>query len=86
MKLLKYSTYMVGAALFVFSAGCVAYKPPPDIVHANDYTAEGNDSQRTLPLSYRTMSIDDAVSIALANNTDYQKARLSMIKAWAAYY
>ena len=77
---------MVGVALFAFSSGCVAYKPPPDVVHADNYTSESNQIQRTLPLAYKVMSVEDAVNISLANNTTYQKARLAMIKAWAAYY
>lgn len=86
MKLLKYSAYSFGAALFAFSSGCVAYKPPPDIIHANSYTSENSQVQRTLPFAYKTMSVNDAIEIALANNPTYQQARLAMISAWAAYY
>lgn len=86
MKLLKYSAYMAGAALFAFSSGCVAYKPPPDIIHANNYTAESMKVQRVLPSAYKEMGVKDAINIALTNNPTYQTARLAMIKAWAAYY
>ena len=86
MKLLKYSAYMAGAALFAFSSGCVAYKPPPDIIHANNYTAESMKVQRALPFAYKEMSVKDAINIAITNNPTYQTARLAMIKAWATYY
>lgn len=86
MKLLKYLAYIAGTVLFAFSSGCVAYKPPPDIIHADSYTAESTKIQRVLPFAYKTLNVDDAITIALANNPDYQRARLAMIKAWAAYY
>lgn len=86
MKLLKYLAYLVGTALFAFSSGCVAYKPPPDIIHADSYTAESAQIQRILPFTYKAMNVNDAINIALTNSPTYQKARLAMIKAWAAYY
>lgn len=86
VKLLKYSVYMVGAALFAFSSGCVAYKPPPDIIHADNYTTESTKIQRTLPYAYKTLDVSAAINIALTNSPTYQQARLAMIQAWSVYY
>ncbi len=86
MKLLKYSAYTVGTILLAVAAGCVSYKPPPDIIHADNYTAESAQLQRTLPPDYKVLTVEDAVNISLANNPSYKQKRLAMIQAYAVYY
>lgn len=86
MKLLKYSAYTVGTILFAVAAGCVSYKPPPDIIHANNYTGESAQLHRTLPPDYKVLTVEDAVNIALANNPGYKQQRLAMIQAYSIYY
>lgn len=86
MKLLKYSAYTVGTILFAVAAGCVSYKPPPDIIHADSYTGESTQQHRTLPPDYKVLNVEDAVNIALANNPSYKQARLAMIQAYSVYY
>lgn len=86
MKLLKYSAYTVGTILVAVAAGCVSYKPPPDIIHADNYTAESAQLQRTLPPDYKVLTVEDAVNISLANNPGYKQIRLAMIQAYAQYY
>lgn len=86
VKLLKYSAYTVGTILFAVAAGCVSYKPPPDIIHADNYTGESTQLHRTLPPDYKVLTVEDAVNIALANNPGYKQQRLAMIQAYAIYY
>lgn len=86
MKLLKYSAYTVGTILFAVAAGCVSYKPPPDIIHADNYTGESVQLHRTLPPDYKVLNVEDAVNISLANNPSYKQARLAMIQAYSVYY
>ncbi|HBM16026.1 MAG TPA: hypothetical protein DD381_06770 [Lentisphaeria bacterium] len=86
MKFLKYSAYTVGAILFAVAAGCVSYKPPPDIIHASNYTGESIQQHRTLPPDYDILTVEDSVNIALANNPSYKQVRLAVIQAYATYY
>jgi len=86
VKLFKYSAYTVGTILFAVAAGCVSYKPPPDIIHADSYTGESTQQHRTLPPDYKVLNVEDAVNISLANNPTYKQARLAMIQAYSVYY
>ncbi|HJO96155.1 MAG TPA: TolC family protein [Victivallales bacterium] len=86
MRLLKFTAYAFGCALFAISSGCVSYKPPPDVIHANNYTAESESEQRRLPADNRVLTVNEAINIALANNPTYQIARLNMISFYAIYY
>ncbi len=86
VRLLKFTAYAFGCALFVISSGCVSYKPPPAVIHADNYTAESESEQRRLPADNSVLTVNEAVNIALANNPTYQIARLTMVSAYALYY
>ncbi|MCP4178442.1 MAG: hypothetical protein GY756_11815, partial [bacterium] len=68
MRLLKFTAYAFGCVLFAISSGCVSYKPPPDVIHADNYTAESESEQRRLPADNRVLTVNEAINIALANN------------------
>jgi outer membrane protein len=86
VRLLKFSVYAFGCALFAISSGCVSYKPPPDIIHADNYTAESESEQRRLPADNRVLTVNEAINIAVSNSPTYKIARLTMISYYALYY
>jgi len=76
----------ISSVIIAITAGCVSYKPPPDIIHADNYTAESDSEQRRIPADNRVLTVNEAMNIALANNPTYQIARLNMVSAYALYY
>jgi outer membrane protein len=73
-------------ALAILISGCVSHKPPPPIIHANNYTAETLQGQQVLPPSDRILGLKEAIRIGLTNNPTYQQKHLAIVTAWATFY
>jgi len=86
VKLAKVTASIFGVSILAILAGCVGYKPPPDVIHSDTYTGNPVQENTNLPADSKILTVDEAVQIAIANNPTYEQARLSMISAYAAYY
>lgn len=86
MKLSKSALLTAGIAAVMLMSGCVAYKPPPTIIHADNYTAETLKEQRVIPPADRVLGIKEAIRIGLTNNPTYKQKHLAIVTAWAAFY
>ncbi len=86
MKLAKVTASIFGVSILAILAGCVGYKPPPDVIHSDTYTGNPVQENTNLPADSKILTVDEAVQIAVANNPTYEQARLSMISAYASYY
>ena len=87
MKLFKSSLLaIVIVVAFIIVSGCVGMKPPPTVIHADNYTAEPLDSQQVIPPADRVLGLKEAIRIALANNPDYKRKYLAVVTAWASLY
>ncbi len=69
-----------------FLFGCYSYKPPPEIVEDDQYTARTRIEQRALPVDVKVLPLDTAVEVALANNPTYAVTRHSIAAAYARFY
>ena len=86
MKLVRSIILTLVVSLVAMLAGCVAYQPPPSVIHSDNYTTLDPSQQRAMPSSEKVLSVEEAITIALENNPDYKTAQLSMISAYAVYY
>ena len=86
MKLVRSIILTLVVSLVAMLAGCVAYQPPPSVIHSDNYTTLDPSQQRAMPSSEKVLSVEEAITIALENNPDYKTAQLSMISAYAIYY
>jgi len=67
--------------------GCVNnYPPPPSVLHADNYTSLTTDEQRMLPESEKTFTLEDAVTLGLANSPTFEKTSLAIQKAYNTFY
>jgi outer membrane protein len=76
---------LIIAALMLLSS-CVGHKPPPAIIHADNYTAETLESQQVIPPADRILGLKESIRIALTNNPTYQQKHLAIVTAWATFY
>ncbi len=67
-------------------AGCVNYKNPPSVIHANNYSAATNDEERVIPAQSSVFTLQDAIRIGLANNPSYELKRLAVISSYNEFY
>ena len=86
MKLLKSTLLTTGIVTVTLIAGCVGHKPPPAIIHADNYTAETLKDQQVLPPANRVLGIKEAIRIGLTNNPTYKAKHLAIVKAWSTFY
>ena len=86
MKLFKSTLLTAGIVVVTLMSGCVSHKPPPTIIHADNYTAETLKEQRVIPPADRILGLKEAIRIALTNNPTYKQKHLAIITAWAAFY
>jgi len=86
VKFFQNPALAISSVLIAITAGCVSYKPPPDIIHADNYTAESDSEQRRVPADNKILTVNETINIAVANNPNYQIARLNMVSAYALYY
>ena len=86
MNLFKSVFLVSGITLVALLAGCVAYKPPPSVIHADNYTALDATKHRAVPPTDKILTKQEAIAIALENNPDYVSKQLAMVSAWAIYY
>ena len=86
MKSVRYIILTLVISLVAMLAGCVAYQPPPSVIHSDNYTAIDSDQHKSLPPTDTVLTQQEAITIALENNPDYKSAQLSMTSAFALYY
>jgi outer membrane protein len=85
VKLFK-SALVAGIAIVTLISGCVGYKSPPPIIHADNYTAETVQDQQVIPPADKVLGLKEAIRIALTNNPGYKQKRLAIVTAWATFY
>ena len=66
--------------------GCYSYRPPPEVVEGEDYTAKTRIAHRGLPSDDIMLSLEEAIQIALENNPSYAATRHSIAAAYARLY
>jgi outer membrane protein len=86
VKLVRFIALILGISLVATLAGCVSYKPPPSVIHSDNYTAIDANDQKALPPTDKVLTKQESITIALENNPDYKSAQLSMVSAFAVYY
>ena len=85
MKLFK-SALVAGIAIVTLISGCVGYKSPPPVIHADNYTAETVQDQQVIPSADKVLGLREAIRIALTNNPGYKQKHLAIVTAWASFY
>lgn len=73
----------VGASLL---GGCYSYKPPPEAISGETYTALTEKAKAALPDESGQLSLEKTREIALANNPGYLATKHSMAAATARFY
>jgi outer membrane protein TolC len=58
----------------------------PEAVESSEYKKLAREQHRGLPDNCKTLTVDNAVEIALANNPDYRSAKHAVTAAWARFY
>ena len=87
MKLFRSALFaVVIIAVLMLVSSCVGHKPPPAIIHADNYTAETLDSQQVVPPADRVLGLKETIRIALVNNPTYKQMHLAIVTAWATFY
>jgi outer membrane protein TolC len=87
VKLFKLGLLLAGIiASITLISGCVGHKPPPPIIHSDNYTAETRKDQQAIPPADRVLDFKEAIRIALTNNPDYKQKHLAIVTAWATFY
>ena len=86
MNLFKSALLTAGVVALTLTSACVSHKPPPPIIHADNYTAESTKDQLAIPPADRILGLDEAIRIALTNNPTYKQKHLAIVTAWAAFY
>lgn len=66
--------------------GCLQYTRPPAAVSSDSYTALQEKEKNLLPEKLDTLTLEQAQSIALANNPDFRSIQFSIDSARARYY
>lgn len=86
MKLfIKYSLLLC-LAFGILLSGCYSYSPMPEVINSSNFSKLTRKQHRTLPEDCKTLSLELAEEIALANNPDYISTRHSIAAAWARFY
>ena len=83
MKYLKAILLLAG---FIVITSCISHKQPPSIIYADNYTAETLNTQQLISPSKKTLTLNEAISTALANNPTYKQKQLAIKAAWAQVY
>ncbi len=86
MNLFKSALLTAGVVALTLTSACVSHKPPPPIIHADNYTAETMKEQQVIPPADRILGLDEAIRIGLTNNPTYQQKHLAIVTAWASFY
>ena len=81
LKVLLLSTFSI-------SAGCVmSDPPPPSVLHSDTYSTLTTSEQRTLPfIEDKVFTLEDAISIGVANSPTYERAKLNLKTAYDTFY
>lgn len=66
--------------------GCLSYPRPALPADAANYTSLTPEAKNTLPAELETLTVQDAVQVALANNYDFLSIRFALDSARARYY
>ncbi len=67
-------------------SGCYSYPDMPDCVSKNNYTSLKGSQSRGIPPTTESLTLESAISIALANNPDYLSRQQAITAAWARVY
>ena len=86
MKLFRSILLTTNIIVVMLALGCVSHKPPPAIIHADNYTAETPQAQQAVPPGDRILGIKEAIRIGLTNNPTYKQKHLAIVSAWAVFY
>lgn len=72
--------------LSLWVQSCYSPPPIPEAVTEREYKNIKREQHAALPENLKTLSLDDAINIALANNPDYRSAKHSVVAAWSRLY
>ena len=86
MKLFRLLLLTTCTIVIALASGCVSHKPPPAVIHADNYTAETMKSHQIIPPADRILGLKEAIRIGLTNNPTYKQKHLAIVSAWAAFY
>ena len=64
----------------------MSHRPPPPVIHSDNYTAESLKDQQIIPPTNKVLSLQEAIRIGLTNNPTYQQKHLAIVTAWATFY
>jgi len=71
---------------FILFNGCYSPAPIPEAVLSKEYKNIKREQHTGLPDNIEILTLETAISIALANNPDYRSAKHAVIAAWARLY
>lgn len=77
---------LAGGLLTAALGGCLNYQRPPLAVDQSSYTALQKKEKQLLPPELDVLTLQQAQSLALANNPDFQSIKFSIDSARARYY
>lgn len=78
--------FLVCATAIMLFPGCYNYPGIPDAVNQSTYTDLKEDQKKLLPEACKTLTLETAEQIAVANNPNYLAMSHSVNAAWSRFY